>query len=74
MLFSEKVKRVRGELQLTQKQLAEHLGVKYYTVNRWEQGHHEPTFLVRHRFEEFCKKHNIEFLDEAPVSEDSLKE
>lgn len=61
MKFSEKVKTVRGILQLTQKQLGEKLGVQYYTVNRWEKGHHEPTFLVRHKFDEFCKQHNIKF-------------
>lgn len=61
MKFSEKVKKVRGTLQLTQKQLAEKLGVRYYTVNRWEQGHHEPTFLIRHKFDEFCKQYGFEF-------------
>lgn len=67
MKFSEKVMEVRGRLQLTQKQLAAELGVKYYTVNRWEQGHHEPSFLARHRFDEFCKKNNIRF--EGAVNE-----
>lgn len=63
MPFSEKVKKVRRILQLTQQQLAEKLGVKNYTVNRWEKGHHEPTFLVQHRFDEFCKEHGIEFAE-----------
>lgn len=63
MKFSEKVMEVRGRLQLTQKQLAERLGVQYYTVNRWEQGHHEPSFLTRRKFDDFCKLHGIEFKD-----------
>jgi len=62
MTFAEKVKTVRGKLQLTQKQLAEKIGVQFYTVkNRWENEHTEPTFLVRCRFDEFCKEHGFEF-------------
>jgi transcriptional regulator with XRE-family HTH domain len=61
MLFSDKVKRVRLELYLTQKQLGSMLGVSFSTVNRWEKGHHEPTFLVRGKFDELCKKKDIFF-------------
>ena len=61
MTFSEKVLEVRGRLQLTQIQLAEQLGVSYTTVNRWEKGHYEATFLVRHKFGDFCRNHGITF-------------
>ena len=61
MTFGEKVREVRGRLQLTQKQLGQQLGIKYYTINRWEKGHHHPTFLLLRRFEDFCDKHGIKF-------------
>jgi len=65
MTFGEKVLKLRGQLQLTQKQLAEKLGVSYTTVNRWEMGHYEATKLVRHKFDELCKKHGIQFDDKS---------
>lgn len=61
MTFAEKVKFVRGELYLTQKQLAEKLGVSFATVNRWESQGIEPTFLLLKKFNDFCKDSNIKF-------------
>lgn len=64
MKFSKKVEEVRGRLQLTQEQLAELLGVSFSTVNRWEKGYHEATFLIRRKFDDLCKKHGIKFDEE----------
>ena len=64
MKFGEKVLELRMRLQLTQKQLADVLVVSYTTINRWEKGHHEATILVRRRFDDLCKKYNINFEDE----------
>ena len=64
MTFSEKVLEVRGRLQLTQLQLAEQLGVSLPTINRWEKGHHEATYLARRKFDDFCKKNGITFDDD----------
>lgn len=64
MTFAEKVKTVRGELYLTQKQLAEKLGVSFATVNRWESQGSVPKFLVMKKFEDFCKENNITFKEQ----------
>ncbi len=64
MIFSKKVEEVRGKLQITQKQLADLLGVGYHTVNRWEKGHNEPSFLARRKFDDLCKEHGIQFCDD----------
>ncbi len=61
MTFSEKVLELRGQLQITQMQLAKLLGVSYSTVNRWECGHYEATKLVMHKFNKLCEKHGITF-------------
>lgn len=53
MSFGEKVKFVRGELQLSQTQLAAELGVSSATVNRWETQNIEPRFLTKVKFEKF---------------------
>jgi len=61
MTFAEKVKFVRGQLYLTQKQLAEKLGVSFATVNRWESQGIEPKFLMMKKFDDFCKNNKIVF-------------
>jgi len=47
MTLGEKVQEVRGQLRLTQAQLAAEIGVAYSTINRWVNGHNEPQFLEK---------------------------
>ncbi len=61
MVFAEKIEKVRTELNLSQERLAKELGVSFATVNRWEKGHSEPSYLALAKFTEFCQEHNIEF-------------
>lgn len=61
MKFSEKVLEVRGRLLISQEQLAEEIGVSYATINRWEQGRNEPSFLTKRKFNDFCEKKGIKF-------------
>lgn len=61
MTFSEQVRYVRGKLYLTQKQLADELGVSFATVNRWESMGKEPQFLTKKKFESYCKTKGIIF-------------
>ncbi|GHV02658.1 hypothetical protein FACS1894211_14500 [Clostridia bacterium] len=61
MKFSEKVIAVRGKLYVSQKQLADEIGVSFSTVNRWEQERHEPSFIAQKRFEDYCKRKGITF-------------
>jgi superfamily II DNA or RNA helicase/DNA-binding XRE family transcriptional regulator len=49
---SERIKHLRGELGLTQTQLATRLGVSFVTVNRWERGHVKPSDLALQRLRE----------------------
>ncbi|MCX5909309.1 MAG: helicase-related protein, partial [Deltaproteobacteria bacterium] len=43
--YPERIKRLRGELGLTQQALAARLGVSYASVNRWENGQTKPSQL-----------------------------
>lgn len=61
MKFSEKIKYVRAQLMLTQKELAKELGVSFATVNRWESRGTEPQFLTMKKFEQFCESRSIKF-------------
>lgn len=54
--FSSIVKDVRLQLGLSQKDLAEQLGVSFATVNRWENGKVAPSQLAWNQFESFCAK------------------
>jgi DNA-binding transcriptional regulator YiaG len=69
MKFSEKVIAVRGALYIIQKQLASEIGFSFSTVNLWEQGHHEPSFIAQKRFEDFCKKKEIAFIDDKIITQ-----
>ena len=50
---------------LSQKELAHELGVSFATVNRWENGHHDPTYKARRQIAVLCKKYKISL--EEPV-------
>jgi SNF2 family DNA or RNA helicase len=43
--YAERIKRLRGELGLTQQTLADRLGVSFATVNRWENNQTKPSRL-----------------------------
>lgn len=44
--IADLVRETRQRLGLTQTQLAQHLGVSYQSVNRWENGRHIPLPMV----------------------------
>jgi len=46
MLKQSDLKRYRKQLKLSQEALARLLNVSWITVNRWERGKPEPSFLV----------------------------
>lgn len=55
-VFAKEVKKFRNTLGVSQKALAQALGVSYATINRWERGHTEPHNLVREHFEAYKAK------------------
>lgn len=61
MKFDEIVKEVRTRVGISQRQLAEELGVSFATVNRWENNHCEPTTMAVNALKRFCRKHHIEY-------------
>jgi DNA-binding transcriptional regulator YiaG len=52
--FSERVKKVRSQLNLSQEDLAHAIGVSFATVNRWENGKTLPSKLALKQFNSFC--------------------
>ena len=57
--YKDMIIALRNKLIITQEELAKMLGVSYVSVNRWENGHHEPTIKVKRKILELYKKYNI---------------
>ena len=70
--FSEQVREVRRQLELSQEELAHALGVSFATINRWENGKTAPSKLALKQFMAFCAtntrsgKLNLEKKDASP--------
>jgi putative transcriptional regulator len=58
--YLELIKELRKKLILSQSELAKLLDVSFSSVNRWENGKHEPTIKVKRKIVELCIKNNIE--------------
>lgn len=56
MSFSYDTKKLRETMMISQKELADLLGVSFETVNRWENAHHEPTYKHKRRIKRLCEK------------------
>ena len=54
------IKTVRNKLFITKSELAEKIDVSFASVNRWEQGHHEPTMKAKRKLAEICRQNNID--------------
>ena len=61
MDYSKIVKPLRGKILLSQQEMAKELGVSFAIVNRWENGHHEPTFKEKRKIRDLCKKYHVDF-------------
>lgn len=54
------IKTIRDKLFITQTELANMIGVSFASVNRWEQGHHEPTMKAKRKLAEICRSNGID--------------
>ena len=59
MNYGKLIKQIRNELLLTQTELADKLGVAFATVNRWENGHTEPSMRIKRKIRDICKRNGI---------------
>jgi DNA-binding transcriptional regulator YiaG len=63
MNYSKAIKALREKLLLSQTEFAEKIGVSFATVNRWENGKHEPTYKTKRQIVSLCKKNKINMED-----------
>jgi len=57
--YSLAIKALREDLLLTQEEFAQKIGVAFATINRWENGHHEPSLRYKRKIKSLCLKHGI---------------
>lgn len=59
MSYATSIKKLRGKMLLTQSEFAEVIGVRFVTVNRWENGSFEPTMKTKRKLNELFNKYGI---------------
>ena len=60
MKWAENTKKLRNKMLLTQQELAKLLNVAYVSINRWENGVHEPTMKAKRELMKLFKENKIE--------------
>jgi putative transcriptional regulator len=61
--YPNAIRKLRAKLNISQQELADMLGVSFPSVNRWENGHYEPTIIAKVRLDELFKENNIELCE-----------
>ena len=59
MDYAKLIKELRAVLIISQSELAEMIGVSFSTVNRWENGRHEPTIKAKKKLFELFTQNNM---------------
>lgn len=62
--YPNAIRKLRAKLNISQQELADLLGVSFPSVNRWENGHYEPTLITKVKLEELFKEHHIDVEEE----------
>ncbi len=61
--YPNAIRKLRAKLNISQQELADMLGFSFPSVNRWENGHYEPTIIAKVRLDELFKENNIELCE-----------
>lgn len=61
MIYSKIVILIRAKLNITQEEMAKKLDVSFATINRWENGHTNPSKRYIYILEEICRENNIDW-------------
>lgn len=58
--YADAILKLRAHYNMSQDECAKFLGVSFASVNRWENGVHEPTKLAKVKIEKLLKENNID--------------
>ena len=57
--MQELIKEIRQCAKLSQTEMAKKLNVGFATINRWENGHTQPTRFAQEKLLELCEQYNV---------------
>lgn len=57
--YADAILKLRAYLNISQEEFAKLLGVSFASVNRWENGIHEPTKLAKVRILQLIEDNNV---------------
>ena len=72
MTLPEYMRKVRRNMEMSQKELARELSVSFSSINRWEKKQVSPSKLARKSFLNFCKTRGIEIPQEILEEDESV--
>lgn len=58
--YQKAIVSLRAKMNISQEELAQILGVAFSSVNRWENGHHDPTKIAKYKLDELFKQYGID--------------
>lgn len=59
--YASIIKELRKKMNLSQEEFAKVLGVSFSSINRWENGHHEPTTRIKRKLKALFREYEIKF-------------
>ena len=59
MDWSKIIKDLRAKLLLSQTEIADFLDISFASINRYENGHHEPTIKIKRKIKCLCEMNGI---------------
>lgn len=60
MTYADALKTLRKKMLITQTELASKIGVAFISINRWENGHCEPTMKAKRKLAPLFEKYGID--------------
>jgi len=57
--YADAILKLRAHFNMSQEEFAKFIGVSFTSVNRWENGIHEPTKLIKVKILKLLKENNI---------------
>jgi transcriptional regulator with XRE-family HTH domain len=61
MEFAERLKKIRAELLLSQREFAKEIGISHIVIAKWETNKAQPRLKSQRKVKEFCEKRKIKY-------------
>lgn len=58
--YADAIKELRNKMLLSQEEFAKVLGVSFVSINRWENGKHEPTIKIKRKLRALFNEYGVE--------------